>query len=94
MRAVERAGHTVNPAKAESLLHGVVVGDTLFTGSHCREDEQYLRLRLEMLGEPLAPLSAIVGSEGVHDILKSATISAGVTTLGELGKCLILPVTK
>ena len=58
------------------------------------EDEQYLRLRHEVLGEPLPPLGAVVGAEGVHVVFKSATISAGVTTLGELGKCLILPVTK
>lgn len=42
----------------------------------------------------LPPLGAVVGAEGVHDVFKSATISAGVTTLGELGKCLTLPVTK
>lgn len=92
--AVERAGHTVNPAEAEGLLHGVVVGDALLAGTNRRENEKHFRLRLEVLGEPLAPLGAVIGAEGVHDVFKSATISAGVTTLGELGKCLTLPVTK
>ena len=67
--AVERAGHPVNPAEAEGLLHSVVVGDALLTGTYGGEDEPYFRLRLEVLGEPLAPLGAAVSAESLHRIL-------------------------
>lgn len=69
VRAVECAGHPVNPAEAEGLLHGVVVGDALLTRIYGGEDEPYFRLRLEVLGEPLAPLGAAVSAEGLHRIL-------------------------
>ena len=71
--AVERAGHPVNPAEAEGLLHGVVVGDALLARIYRGEDEPYFRLRLEVLGEPLAPLGAAVSAECLHNDRKSAT---------------------
>lgn len=34
-----------------------------------RQNEKHFRLRLEVPGEPLTPFSAVIGAEGVHDIL-------------------------
>lgn len=57
----------VNPAKAEGLFDGVVVGNAGPAGGLLRIEEPDLRLGLEVGGEPGAPCGAVDEIEGLGD---------------------------